>query len=736
MAEAKPKTRVSWGQVARRLLPLFAVITAILFGVPFIIITAGRGDIPRGLNIAGVAYASLLEGSLGIAANDLVSPDDFNLVRQLAQNDPLTRQELRALSADLQDLENAGIPEVQRYTETLAALQSSGLDAQALNTLGVNLPQIRLIGADTLLRIEPLMNDLDALPRSEQRTLLNTYSGAVNLSAEDRAVLEAALPSAAELDDAQLLQSLRLIDVNGSAVLRAALEQLAVLEANNIDPVSPQANDIVAMAQLTNRTVTGVERVQQLQQVEARIAAAGIADLLALASQLRTVNSLYGEDYLTNDDVLIALDTELPPLLEQNTVINRPGNRILVNAGQMGAFGSILNNHNTPDDPTDDRAEAIYLRLGGSALLFFPGQLEDTIVRAIPFIIGGLAIALGFKAGLFNIGGEGQLYMGALAAVLVGVNLQGLPLVLHLPLTLIAGVIGGGLWGAVPGILKAYTGAHEVIVTIMLNFITINVVDWLIKEVLRDPGTSTDQTQSVLPSARLPTFDDFSSLIYIVAGFVVALIGLALLRETIRKNPRAALRPVLWGVLTAVGGIVLSALAVQGKLHFGVIVMVLAVVFTDWFLTRTTLGFELRTVGSNPDAARYAGMSVPFNIVLAMAMSGALAGIAGAIQITGVEMNLKPGAFGGAGFDAIAVALLARTNPRNMIAAGFLWGALYSGAGIMQARAGISIDLVKIIQALIIMFIAADTIIRVLWRVPQASKDEKSAATFSKGWGG
>jgi simple sugar transport system permease protein len=164
--------------------------------------------------------------------------------------------------------------------------------------------------------------------------------------------------------------------------------------------------------------------------------------------------------------------------------------------------------------------------------------------------------------------------------------------------------------------------------------------------------------------------------------------------------------------------------------------MVIAVWFTDWFLHRTTLGFELRTVGSNADAAKYAGMSVPRNIMLAMAVSGALAGIAGAIEISGVALNMKPEFFAGVGFDAIAVALLARQNPRNMIAAGFLWGALYSGAGMMQARANISIDLVKIIQALIIMFIAADTIIRYLWRVPQASKDEKAATTFSKGWGG
>jgi simple sugar transport system permease protein len=191
------------------------------------------------------------------------------------------------------------------------------------------------------------------------------------------------------------------------------------------------------------------------------------------------------------------------------------------------------------------------------------------------------------------------------------------------------------------------------------------------------------------------------------------------------------------GVAVVVGGAFLAWTSVRGALHIGFLIMIAAVWLTDWFLERTTPGFELRTVGSNPDAAKYAGMNVRLNVVLALALGGALAGLAGAIEVSGVQRNMQPLFFGGVGFDAIAVALLARSNPRAMIPAGLLWGALLSGAGLMQTRANISIDLVKIIQALIIMFIAADAIIRYLWRVPEATEEEKQATLFaSKGWGG
>jgi simple sugar transport system permease protein len=313
-----------------------------------------------------------------------------------------------------------------------------------------------------------------------------------------------------------------------------------------------------------------------------------------------------------------------------------------------------------------------------------------------------------------------------------------LPLIIHLPLVIVVGVLGGALWGAIPGALKAYTGAHEVIVTIMLNYVAVLLVDWLIKStspiILLDPTASTPRTPYLVESARMPTFTSIPTWGFIAAGIVVLALGLYGQRHRLQRDWRFAIRPVVYGVLVAAGGIFLAWVGARGRLHLGLVLMLLTVWFTDWFLNKTTLGFELRTVGSNPDAARYAGMSVKRSMIFAMALSGALAGLAGTIEITSVQFNMQPAFFSGLGFDAIAVALLARSNPRSMIAAGLLWGSLLAGAGLMQVRADISIDLVKIIQALIIMFIAADAIIRYVWRVPQPA-EKATVSTFSKGWG-
>lgn len=305
--------------------------------------------------------------------------------------------------------------------------------------------------------------------------------------------------------------------------------------------------------------------------------------------------------------------------------------------------------------------------------------LMDTCVAATPYILAGLSVAAGFKCGLFNIGAEGQFFMGALCSVIVGYSVEGLPVWLHLPLALTAGAAGGMIWGAVPGYLKARFGAHEVINTIMLNYIAVGIVDFMVKKVIRDPGASVDRTPFIQHTAELPR---------------------------------------LFGQ--------------DYRLHAGFLVALAAAFFIHWFFKNTTYGFEVRTVGSNPGAAKYAGMNINFNTVLAMALAGGLAGLAGTGEVLGLKHNLPSVFSSGYGFDSIAVALLARSNPIAIIPAAFLWGGLRNGAGLMQLRTGISIDLINVIQALVIVFIAADPIIRFIYRIKGGAKLE---ADFTKRWG-
>jgi simple sugar transport system permease protein len=292
-------------------------------------------------------------------------------------------------------------------------------------------------------------------------------------------------------------------------------------------------------------------------------------------------------------------------------------------------------------------------------------------------VFSGLAVAFAFKAGLFNIGAQGQLYFGALTAAFIGFAVDGLPAIVHAPLALLCGALAGALFGAIPGALKTYTGAHEVITTIMLNYIAINITDYLADGPWKDtsPGNIVARTPAILDTARIP------SVAGIPLGFILA-------------------------ILIAVG--------------------------TWWLLWKTTLGFEIRTVGLNPHAARYAGIKVARTVILTMVLSALLAGIGGAVETQGVVGRYQPGFNLGLGFDGITIALLGKTHPFGIIPAAVLVGAMKAGSSQMQFTAGVAKEITDVIQALILFFVAADVIVRWILRT-RAEEDEK--VTLSTGWG-
>jgi general nucleoside transport system permease protein len=343
----------------------------------------------------------------------------------------------------------------------------------------------------------------------------------------------------------------------------------------------------------------------------------------------------------------------------------------------MSAYGALF--RGSIGDP--GQVASAIVALDGDALRLSFRPLSETVLSSTPLILTGLAVALAFRAGLFNIGAEGQLQIGALTSVLVGFSLTGVPWFIHLPLALLAGAIGGALWGFVPGILKARTGAHEVITTIMLNFVAFRLVEFALRTPLYQREGRTDPISKVVePSAVLPV-----------------------IIEGLRAN---------WGIVLSLG----------------------AAVFVSWLLFRSTKGFEFRAVGLNPHAARYAGMSISWTVVLTMMIAGALAGLAGATVVLGATRTLTPGMAAGTGFDGIAIALVGRGKPAGVVAAGLLFGALRAGSTPMQSATGIPIHLVVVIQALVIMFVAAPALVRAIYRI--RAERVVGAEAFSKGWGG
>jgi simple sugar transport system permease protein len=319
-----------------------------------------------------------------------------------------------------------------------------------------------------------------------------------------------------------------------------------------------------------------------------------------------------------------------------------------------------------------------YFGILDGALLDVRG-LTNSLVATTPLILTGLAVAIPFKAGLFNIGAEGQYMMGALFGTLVGIYID-LPPIIHPIFAMFAGFVGGALWGFIPGILRARLGSHEVINTIMLNFIAILLVNYMVRTPFKDPNPSSVQTFPIMETAELTR---------------------------------------LFGT----------------RLHLGFFVAILTAFFIYYFLYKTTWGFSLRTTGQNPSAAEYAGINSKSQYVISMMLAGGLAGLAGTIEVQGLTRVLSEGFNANYGFDAIAVSLLAVNGPLAMIPSAFIFGVLRIGGDFLQIRAGLSIHIVSIFRALILLFVSAPLIIRALYRV-KAEVDPQEGVPLTRGWGG
>ena len=338
--------------------------------------------------------------------------------------------------------------------------------------------------------------------------------------------------------------------------------------------------------------------------------------------------------------------------------------------------------------PTD-LLVAIWESVAGAYSAFFQGAvynfrrpdfatgirpLTETLTFATPLIAAGLGVALAFRTGMFNIGGRGQMLMAAAAAGYVGFAID-LPFGIHMVVALLAGLAAGAVWAGIAGLLKARTGAHEVIVTIMLNYVALYLITWMLRTpgLLQAPGTNNPTTPGMRDTAVFP-----------------------------------------------------ELLGPQYNLHFGFVLSIASVVLVWWILNRSALGFQFRAVGENPNAAKVAGINVKAMYVYAMLISGALVGLAGTSQVLGtVTTGFSSGIDAGIGFDAITVALLGRSTPWGVLAAGVLFGAFKAGGFSMQAAEGVPIDIVLVVQSLIVLFIAAPPLVRAIFRLPAPGSSPK-----------
>ena len=305
--------------------------------------------------------------------------------------------------------------------------------------------------------------------------------------------------------------------------------------------------------------------------------------------------------------------------------------------------------------------------------------ISESLVAATPYIFGALSVAVALRCGIFNIGTEGQIYTGALAATIFGFSLKGLPAILHIPLAILPGALAGAFWAGIPAILKTRFGSNEVINTIMLNYVAFKFVEWMLLGPIHRPDAREPFSSYIQASAELPRF-----------------------------------------------------LSYPNRFHIGFFIAIGVAIFVFWFLFRTPAGLEIRLVGRNPNASKYAGINIKNKYILAFLISGAMAGLAGANEVLGVNHYLSGTISPGYGWDSISLSILGNNHPIGVIFTSLMFGFLRNGSTRMQNLARVPIEIITIIQALIIGFIAAPTIIQKLFRLKE-KKSERMVIT--RGWG-
>jgi general nucleoside transport system permease protein len=390
--------------------------------------------------------------------------------------------------------------------------------------------------------------------------------------------------------------------------------------------------------------------------------------------------------------------------------------------------------------------------------IFKERGFSESLVAASPYILLSLAVAVGFKSGLFNIGAEGQFYIGSIGAAWAGVAFQGLPTIIHLPLAILVGMVGGAIWAGIAGFLKAKTGAHEVISTMMMNYISFRLAEYLVSGPMRDPASGLVQTRGVASGAEVWTLFEIPSrlkdpLNVLMVAIIFAVLIALLVRWFVRRSKDARWATPSQQRLVFLGAGLLGGVLVffllppltslwwpftdpADRMHTGFFIALAMTVVVWWLMQHTTIGFELRMVGANPNAARYAGVNITRNIMVAMCISGALAGLAGTIEVLGVSTcRCLPLFFSsGYGWDSIGIALLARNDPFGIILSSFLWGAMRNGADLMELSSGVSKYIISLLQGLVLLFVAAPAVTRWIYRI-KADKGVKETP-ITRGWGG